>query len=351
MSEHIRSILAVVVLTIAIWVWADLELSGPGEGQMPVLITVPGNYMVRKVEPEQLFVKFEGPRGEIQRLLATPADRICRFDLKESDLKKADPKTGLLTLQARDGFKQWTAHRIGPTEIRSTRANLPDGEIRTDQGNIPDGEIRVVVDRVVTWPVPVKPEVTGAKAVAVTALPHDVTARVAASDLAKLKEGERFAVATLAVTAVPENLQVEREVSLDRKLGGPNGVDATFDPPIVKVTASLEPTTATKSVTLRLPILISAPPEVLAKYRIVFQPQADHLIELEVQGSGPDFERLTPQDVRLQLVLSADDKPDPASWIPGKLVVVGLPPGAKLAKPLPTVNFNLEKLPDKPPAP
>jgi len=31
--------------------------------------------------------------------------------------------------------------------------------------------------------------------------------------------------------------------------------------------------------------------------------------------------------------------------------VVGLPPGVKLVKPLPTVNFNLEKHNAKPPAP
>jgi len=335
MSEHIRSILAVVVLTIAIWVWADLEQSGTGEGQMPVLITVPGDYVVRTVTPDHLFVRFGGPRGEIQSLLASQPDRVCRFDLKDADLKKADAKTGGITLQARDGFKHWAARRIGVTDIKD------------DRDDIPDGEIRVVVDRLVSVKVSVQPKVTGAaSATAATALPPEVTARLAESDLKALAESKRFAVATLVVTSVPENLQIEREVSLDRRLGGPTGVDATFDPPIVKVTARLESTIVTKSLG-RLPILISAPPEVLGKYSIVFQPQVERWVELEVQGPGPDIERLTPQDIRVLLVLTADDKPDPDSWIPGKLIVVGLPPTVKLTRPLPAVNFNLEKLPDK----
>jgi len=72
---------------------------------------------------------------------------------------------------------------------------------------------------------------------------------------------------------------------------------------------------------------------------------------LEVEGPTPAVERLKAQDIRVQLVLTADDKPNPGSWLPREPVVVGLPPGVKLVKPLPTVNFNLEKHNEKPPAP
>ena len=166
-----------------------------------------------------------------------------------------------------------------------------------------------------------------------------------------LAEARRYALAPLAVNSIPANPQIEREVPLDRKLGGPDGIEATFDPPIVKVTARLESALVAKSLG-RFPILLSAPPDMLSRWRIVFQPGVENYVELQVQGPGPDLERLLPQDVRVELVLTADDKPDPASWLPGRLVVVGLPPGVKLTKPLPTVNFNLEKQNnDKPPAP
>ncbi|MFO8014858.1 MAG: hypothetical protein R6X20_16335 [Phycisphaerae bacterium] len=97
----------------------------------------------------------------------------------------------------------------------------------------------------------------------------------------------------------------------------------------------------------RFPILIAAPPEVLNRYRVVFQQDAERWVELEVEGPGPAVERLTPQDIRVQLVLTEDDKPNPGSWLPGQPVVVGLPPSVKLARPLRPVNFNLEKVAEK----
>jgi hypothetical protein len=242
-------------------------------------------------------------------------------------------------LPARDGFRRWADRRISVTEVKC------------DHDGVIDGNINVQVDHMVRVKVRVEPKVTGAVAAAATAQPPDVQATVAESEYKALPEAKRVAIATLAVSSVPQNLQVEREVPLERHLGGPDGIEATFDPPIVKVTARLESTLVTKSLG-RFPILLSAPPEMLNRYRVVFQPDAERYVEIEVQGPGPDVERLTPQDVRVELVLTADDKPNPGSWLPGKLAVTGVPPGLKLTKPLPTVNFNLEKQnTEKPPAP
>lgn len=333
MTERMRSIMAVAVLTIAIWVWADLEQTGEGEDRVPVQITVPTDYVLRSVTPEYVLATYKGPLGEIQDLKAS-ADRACRFVLTENELKG-----NRLTLRARDGFKHWAERRVVVTDVRD------------DRDDIPDGEIHVAVDHLVRVKVRVEPKVTGAVATVATAQPADVTARVAESELKALPEARRVAVATLAVSTIPQSLQVEREVPLDLHLGGPDGVEVKeFDPPIVKVTARLESTVVTKSLG-RFPIFISGPPDMLNRYRIVFQPGTEQWVELEVQGPAPDIERLSPQDLRVQLVLTAADKPDPDSWLPGKPAVVGLPPSVKLAKPLPTINFNLEKLGDKPAAP
>lgn len=334
MSERIRSILAVVVLTIVIWVWTDLEQTGETEEQVPVKVTVPANYVVRSVTPDRLTAVLKGPRGEIQDLKASTEDEVCRFDLTEADLSK----NSRLVLHATEGFRQWADRRIIVTAVKD------------DRDDIPDGEIHVVVDRLVRIPVRVEPRITGAKETAATAQPPEVTALVAESDLAKLPLAKRFAVAPLAVSSIPENQQVEREVPLDRRLGGPDGIEATFDPPIVKVTARLESMFTTKPLG-RFPVQVTGPVEVINRYRIVFQPGTEPYVDLEVQGPVPDVERLNPQEIRVQLVLTADDKPDPDSWVPGKPVVVGLPPSVKLTKPLPTINFNLEKYAEKPSTP
>ncbi|MBE3095775.1 MAG: hypothetical protein IMZ44_01440 [Planctomycetes bacterium] len=333
MSETVKTILAVTVLTAAIWIWADLEQGDKGEEAVPVRVAVPADYVVRGTTPEQVTVAFTGPRREIQVLRASPELMQCRLELSESQLKSTR-----LVLHAREGFHHW-GPRIAVTEVKSEH----DGII--------DGDVVVRLDRLVRVKVRVEPKVTGAVAAAVTAQPPEVQATVAESEFKALPETQRVAIAPLAVSSVPENLQVQREVPLERRLGGPDGVEATFEPPIVKVTARLESTLVTKPLG-RFPILLSAPPEMLNRYRVVFQPEAERYVELQVQGPGPDVERLSPQDVRVELVLTADDKPDPASWLPGKLVVTGLPPGVKLTKPLPTINFNLEKQnSEKPPPP
>jgi hypothetical protein len=333
MSETVKTILAVTVLTAAIWIWADLEQSDKGEEAVGVRVAVPADYVVRSTTPEQVTVAFTGPRREIQVLRASPELMQCRLELSESQLKSTR-----LVLHAREGFHHW-GRRIAVTEVKSEH----DGII--------DGDVVVRLDRLVRVKVRVEPKVTGAVAAAVTAQPPEVQATVAESEFKALPETQRVAIAPLAVSSVPENLQVQREVPLERRLGGPDGVEATFEPPIVKVTARLESTLITKPLG-RFPILLSAPPEMLNRYRVVFQPEAERYVELQVQGPGPDVERLSPQDVRVELVLTADDKPDPASWLPGKLVVTGLPPGVKLTKPLPTINFNLEKQnSEKPPPP
>jgi len=332
MSESLRTILAVAVLTMAIWVWADLEQTGESEEQVPVKVTVPPDYILRTITPEHVTVKFKGPRGAIQDLKASPDDVVCRFDLSEQELK-ASP----LVLHARDGFRAWPARRIVVTDVKGDR----------------DGETDVVVwfDRLIAVKVRVEPKVAGAVPIVATAQPAEVTARVAESQWKALPEAKRFAVATLdASSIIPQSAPVVREVPLERKLGGDSGVEAAFDPPIVTITARVESRLETKSMG-RLPILVSAPPDLFNRYRIIFQPGVEPYVDLKVQGPKADIDRLGPQDIRVQLILTADDKPDPASWLPGKPVVVGLPPTVKLVDPLPTVNFNLEKQNEKPPTP
>ncbi|MCX5682274.1 MAG: CdaR family protein [Planctomycetota bacterium] len=335
MSETVKTILAVTILTAALWVWADLEQPAEPEEVVPVRIKMPTeDYVVRSIVPEQVTVKLKGPRGAIQELRASPEDMACKFDLTESELR--EPRC---VLHARDGFRHWAARRIFVTDVKSEH----DGVV--------DGDVIVRVDRMIRVKVRVEPKVTGAVATVATVQPAEVMARVSESAWKGLAESNRYASAPLAVSSIPANPQIEREVPLDRKLGGPGGIEATFDPPIVKVTARLESALVTKSLG-RFPILLSAPPDMLSRWKVVFQSGAENYVELEVQGPGPDIERLLPQEIRVELVLTAADKPDPASWLPGKLVVAGLPPGVKLTKPLPTVNFNLEKQSsDKPPAP
>jgi hypothetical protein len=330
MSERIRTFLAVTILTVAVWVWADLEQTGTSEEAMPVEINVPKNYRLRSVSPNQLTVTLKGPEGELQGLDLAPWEKVCRFNLTKADLQSSP-----LVLPAREGLDHLNDRRIAITDIRD-----PDGRLF-------DGKIYAEVTRLVEVPdVRVEVQVTGAVAAAASSQPPTVTARVAEPDLADFPDSKRYAIAPVAVETIPEDLQVQREVTLDRHLGGQEGIEATFEPPIVTVRARLQAAVTRRNLG-RFPVLIAAPPEVLNRYRVVFQQDAERWVELEVEGPGPAVERLTSEDIRVQLVLTEDDKPNPGSWLPGQPVVVGLPASIKLTRPLRPVNFNLEKHAEK----
>jgi len=334
MSERIRSILAVIVLTIAVWVWADLEQPKPGETQVPVKVIVPADYVVRSVTPEYVTVKFMGPLGQVEDLKTSPEDNVCRFVLTEADLKASR-----LTLHARDGFRHLAKRRIVVTSIKD------------DHDEASDRDIQIVVDHMARLnDIPVTVSVPqGVQASVSPPEPARVSARVAESLLLKVPAAKQSAVALLPVDRLSENQEVTLDVPLEPRLGGADGVEAVFEPSFVKITAKLQSKPITK-VFPRMPVLISATEDVLRKYRIVFQqPENDLWVELEVQGPAPDVEKLKAQDLRVLLVLTSQHTPNPGSWLPGELTVVGLPPNVRLAKPLPAINFNLEKPPEKPP--
>jgi hypothetical protein len=336
MSERLRTILAVTVLTLAIWVWADLEQTAPPrEVQVPVRVVLPPDYMAKTLSPTEVTVMFQGPKGEVEKLAASAEEMVCRLEPTDQELKNAP--AGRLVLHAADGFKHW------PRRIVIT-------DILADHAGASTSDIVVQLDHMMKVRVDVKVAVTGAVATVAMAQPAEVEARVAESDWNRLAESKRFAVAPLVVSTLPPGGQIVQEVSLEPRLGGPDGIKASFDPPIVKVTAKLESALVTR--TLKgLPVRVGAMPESLNRYQIVFQPGAQLTVDLEVQGPAPDVERLEPGNLYVLLELSAEDKPEPDSWLPGKPKVIGLPPNVKLVRPLPTINFNLVKIGEKPPTP
>jgi len=333
MSERVRTFLAVVTLTAVIWVWADLEQRREDKQEVPVEVTAPSGYVVRGFAPKHIEVTFIGPKGEIDQLRAKPEDMVCRIALTGPQLQ-----TGRVVVPAKEGFTHW--HRLDILKIAD------------NDNTITDGEIVVNLDRRVPQRVPVRVDVKGATLASQPAVePAEVTATVSESELANLPEAKRFASALLVVAPAPKELKIEREVSLEPRLGGADGIEATFQPAAVRITAQLESTVSTKTIE-QISILIAGPPEMLNPYEVVFQEDADRLIDLKVQGPRQLVEPLTAQDVRVELVLAPDDRPtSEGTWIPRPPKILGLPAGVEVVGPLPTINFNLKKRQDEVPAP
>lgn len=330
MSERMRTILAVAALTIAIWVWADLEQTVKDEADVPVVVSTPthSDYRVRDVSPKRVRVTFRGPSGQIAELRNNDEKMACQILLADAQLK-----SGTLTVRAAEGFRHWDGFRVSVSEVEPA-------------------EIRAELARQVTIKVPVRVQVTDATLrEPAKAEPAEVDATVAEADLAALPEARRYALVSLSLTKIPENQQVERDVVLEKRLGGADGIEATFLPASVRVTAYLE-SPVIKTSLGKFTLTVAGPPEKLNRYQVVFAEDAERWVDLTVQGPRPEVEKLVqqPQSVRVELVLTADTEPVVVAWIPGHPVVLGLPPSVKLVGELPAVNFNLvEKKAAEPP--
>lgn len=330
MREGIRTFLAVAVLTTTIWIWADLEQ----QETVPVLVQVqvrpenrPPDIVVESIEPDRIKVLVTGHKGDLQRI-QTPKMRVCNLEVSEAEYDAAEDGRLKIPVPA-NGFDHWRESGVTPEQART-----PEGE--------PVETITLVLDRKVRKEIEVRPRVTGATVRGEpTARPSRVTATVEERDWRALPPAERYAEAVVNVTPpIPET--VEREVRL-RKLGGPNGIDAEFEPVRVRVTAELE--SEIQVVTLeQVPLVVSGPPEKLNAYRIYFQEDPPQL-SLTIQGPPGPVSELTqdPDRPRLVLRLTRADKPA-EPWNLRKPEIEALPPGVEVVGDLPDIVFNLEPL-------
>ncbi len=325
MKSQIRTFLAVALLTVTIWVWADLEqVQQTGIVVENVEVLVPQNYEIERISPARLKVVIEARQREIQDLRHSPELHEARFDLRDREI--ADES---LSLPVVEGFRHWAGVRI--VEILEGESDR-----RVDQ-------VTVALDRQTQVPVPVRVNVLGATATDASAIPPEVTATVSASDLAELPEGKRYARATVEVKAMQPGRLIEEAVALEPRLGGADGIPARFSPPRVLVRATLE--SALKTQTLKgVRVVLVVSPDKLKDYEIVFQDDAPPgPVELEVEGRPALVEPLTPEKLSLQVIINPDDKPVEGAWIGRDPMVVGLPPGVTVVGRLPTVNFNLKR--------
>jgi hypothetical protein len=336
MKQTLRNFAAVALLTLAIWVWADLEQQTEETFYVPVEVLVPPGFEVVKVTPDRAKVKVRGPSAEIRGLMKTGPGkenlRVCRFNL-------ADPgklASGTIRLRALDGFRQWDERRVIPLAVLA-------------MDDKPLDDITVELEHLIQVRVPVDVRVVGAAVKAVAADPAEVTATVSQSRLQALPAAKRRAIAVVRVTSLPADLQIKDKVPLEPSLGGAEGVRAAFDPRIVEVTATIESASIAK-ILPQVPVAVAAPPEVLRAYDVVFQDPDALLVDLKVEGPRELVEPLTAGQVSVQLVLTGSDKPvEEGPWIGRVPRVSGLPPGVKLVEPPTTINFNLRRRGSPPP--
>jgi len=328
--DSLRTAAWIVVITLLIWVYADLHFTVTekvevmlrihadsagrkmvvlGRTHVPITIRVKGNkHAIERLRGTGLSydaAKELGPGVHRDRLTAMLLRRLGVFRSAALDLLGVDEPRSL------------TIH-VDPTR---TFANVP---VEPDySGGEPDGPIAVE--------------------------PKRVTIHIPLSQMARVNPDGLTLKATVDLSDHRPGEKVRRQVAV---AAPPGVVGAVIEPPTVEVALKVGLQTARK--TLTVPINIQWPKAWLddgtwTKYRLEDKPPEEWTRQLAVAGNRINLEKLTPSDARAYIVLTEADKKPTTAWLTRE-VKVEFQPDAKvrLAEPAAPVEFRLVKRTEPP---
>jgi len=336
----LRNFLFVAIVSLLIWVYADMDVTEDKDFRATILLTLNDArdlVLLTENRTEAVF-ELRGTRsvlGLFQRELdeagsQIPYDVSVGYGPGVKTVRTEDILNRALGLSRR-GLSLLSA---SPTQISFT------------------------LDQRVRRAAKVELDATGAKLVGEPKIePDTISVRLAKSDLdaMNLPEGEPIRLKTrrLDLRTVPAGRPYTTELDV---LPPPNTRHPVIlDVKTVKATLQIDQRTDQK--TLRVAVQVLFPytwteDDTWQEYLLVKKDPLEWQPQITVQGAKTDVESLKPEDVDAHVTLSEADKTPVGSWLPGH-VTVNFPPGKdlQLLGPPPTVNFKLEKRPASPPAP
>ena len=341
-AEGGRNFFFVALVTLLIWVYADMDVADKGNFQATVVLTTGDSADVELLPPREVEINFT-LRGT-RRALRSFQDYL---DQKRSRIEydvSVDFPSGPNTVGAEKVLGQGDVlNRLKLSLVTAA----PDS-------------IAFTLDERVSQIAQVELDYTGATLTAEPVIdPPQVTLNIARIDLAsirsRLAEGEPIILKTKQLdlagrpTGDPltENVSVIKPRTTFGVTIGPNQVKATFQ---------IDQRPGSKAVTVNInavaPSAWAEPGGVWSQYELVKKVPLEWRSEITVTGARKDVERLRPEDIEAYITLTEQDKA-PVSWLTRtaklrfaenmELEVVGE---------LPAVNFKLQKrpLPAPPPA-
>ena len=321
-----RNALWVSVVTVLVWIYADVEFTDEMDLQAAIELTTPLDGKLVLLSESRIEVSFEvqGRRSDLEKLLRDLQTRetVIRHELSEGD-----------------------------TEI-STRDILNAAEEIRDEGltvlSASPTVVAVRLDKKIHIPgIPIQLNSTGAVIASEPQFqPETVGFHVAERDWQEiLKTVDEPVLSTVNVRL--EDVEPDKffSVQLVPKLAG---VDIELDQRSVQVKVQIAQLTERKEIAI--PVQVVSPAGWLEdgtwqQYVLKRKDPSEWLAKIQVSGTRKDLDQLQPADVRAVVVLTDDDK-QPVSWLT-RQVDIRLPQELKLSllSARPRVTFRLEKLP------
>jgi len=330
----------VVVITLLIWIYADMDVTDDRDFRVTVNMTVGegGEFVLLKEAPIEVAFELRGTRSalnDLQRELDDAGSEVqydvsARHGPRERAARTEDVLKHALGLARR-----------GLSVLSVSRETLPFN-----------------LDRRIRKRATIELDAPGAKFIGEPKIePSEIFIWLAESDLAAMKLPQDQPIplktARLDVRTVPAGKEDTKELEILKPPMTRFPVELETEK--VKVTIRIEQRTDEKQ--LRVAVQVLAPHTwtqdgTWSEYKLVMKDPLEWQPQITVRGARKDIDRLRAEDIDAHVALTEDDKTPVASWLT-RPVVVNLPRGKELqlVGPRPNVNFKLEKRVAPPPAP
>jgi hypothetical protein len=336
-AEGARNLLWVALVTILIWVYADMRFTDRRTLIATLRLTAPAASKLALISRGDVAVDFIERR--IQFKVEGSRERLDRLEREFHDAVVWDA-----TRDYGPG-----EHAVNSRDVLNADPQIANQGLRvisTEPASIP-----IRLDRLVHQVVPVDLVVSGAE---LAALPQAPSVGVMAMESQWKKITEQTPSPVLKtkqvdLSAQPVGKTVEVEFEIFPQIAD---IPVRLDQNTVKVPIEIRQQTATKSFMVTVRVLAPSEWDDTRKYDLVKKDPLEWRPEITVTGSKTDLDKLDPKDVDAYVQLREDDKKPMETWI-ARAVSIRFPPGlaVQLAGEPPQVNFRLDKRPAESPTP
>ncbi len=333
-SQQWRVWLWVVIITLLVWVYADMEMERPRDFQTLLELNTSGSGDVMLISDptKRISFRLRGNRSNLDRFarLLSVQGGIIRYDISQS---YGPGKHEVITRDVLSLVGQIT--QMGLTVVsaspRTISVNL-DRQLRKDLPVELDYKGATLAD---------KPQID----------PPKIEITVAESRWRRIENlvgpnaTPTLRTRTVDLSNIAPNGAVEVNAEIIPSIG-----NIPVEPRLEAVTATVRISQPTDTRTVTVTVSVTSPPtwsepggtwdEYLLKRKDPLQWRK----EIKISGPRTDLERLSTEDIRAYITLNDDDKKPVASWLSRK-VNIRLPEGLNLrvVDEAPTVSFRLEK--------
>lgn len=322
----LRNLFWVTVVTVLVWVYADMEQIRSAEISAVIRLSTGNSENIQLLSKQQLRLDFT-VRGNHKNLEQFKRDLATRGGVVTYDVSKEELSPG--------------EHSVSTTDILRRAANIERAGLTVVSTSV--GEIKIELDELLRKTVGVRFDYINAVPGSVEIEPHEIPIRVGAKAWESIRE--KLPKPSIATVQTDLNTAISGEkVPVVASIAG-----IPVQPEIDRVTVRFEIKERIRTENLKVAVHVLAPPtwhedDTWRRYDLQRKDRDEWLPQITVRGPRKDVEQLLARkdEILAYVTLTENDK-NPSETYPPHKVLIRFPKGLQLelAGEVPPVHFKL----------